>query len=469
MSAFSLTERQQLAMAVMASPRIEHMLLFGGSRSGKTFLAIRAIVLRAMRAPGSRHAVLRFRFNSCKASIVHDTFPKVMKTCFPQVEYDIDKTSWFAILPNGSEIWFGGLDDKERTEKILGQEFVTIYLVEISQISWQARGLVVTRLAQAVYEQTADGGQRLMRLRMFYDENPPDKAHWSYRFFIQKVDPETREPLPAHQADAIGAFQLNPKDNLANLPPTYLDTLKSLSSRLQRRFLEGLFKDTNPDALFPETALDKWRTLEELPDMLRVVVAIDPSGADDEDNAENDEIGIVAAGVGTDGVGYLLEDSTLKGGPGLWGKAAVALYDRRAGDLIVGEVNYGGAMVGFVIKTARPGVSFKKITASRGKVLRAEPLSALVEDGRIRLAGTFHKLEDELAGFTTRGYTGDKSPNRADAFVIAFAELFPGIVKPRQVDKAKVHRQGHPDDEEYAELRVHSHAHAAHADSWMNR
>ena len=89
-------------------------MLFGGSRSGKTFIAVRRVIARALKAPKSRHAMLRFRFNAIKASIVYDTFPKVMEVCFPGLSYTLNKTDWFATLPNGSEIWFGGLDDKEK-------------------------------------------------------------------------------------------------------------------------------------------------------------------------------------------------------------------------------------------------------------------------------------------------------------------------------------------------------------------
>ena len=84
---------------------------------------------------------MRFRFNHVVNSVVYDTFPKVMKLCFPGVEYKLDKQSWFVKFQNGAEIWFGGLDDKERTEKILGMEFASIYLNESSQISWQPVGI----------------------------------------------------------------------------------------------------------------------------------------------------------------------------------------------------------------------------------------------------------------------------------------------------------------------------------------
>lgn len=435
MSTFRLTARQELASAVMAGPAT-HIMLFGGSRSGKTFLTIRAICARALKAPKSRHAVLRFRFNAVKAAIIHDTFPKVMELCFPDVPYSLNKTDWFAELPNGSQVWFGGLDDKERTEKILGQEYATILLNECSQIPWASRNIAVTRLAQNCVQKIEGQSDRPLALKMYYDENPPDKGHWSYRFFVQKIDPESKEPLS--KPDDVAAFQINPRDNIDNLPSTYLETLQGLSARLQRRFLEGAFKEANPNALFAEEHLDRWRVLDgSLPDMQRLVIAVDPSGSGDTDNADNDAIGIAVAGLGVDGNGYLLEDLTVKAGPATWGKVATNAYDRHAADVIVGETNYGGAMVRQVIQTARPRTPFKAVTASRGKVVRAEPFSALVEEGKIRLVGHFPELEEELSGFTTNGYAGEASPNRADAFVWAMAELFPGMVAVKR-DRSQI-------------------------------
>lgn len=147
MTEFKLTDKQEAAQKVLSGPAT-HGMLFGGSRSGKTFLHVRNVALRALKAKSSRHAILRFRFNHIKTSIILDTFPKVMKLCFSGVEYQLNKTDWFATLPNGSEIWFGGLDDKERTEKILGQEYATLYLNECSQIPWGSVGIAITRLAQ---------------------------------------------------------------------------------------------------------------------------------------------------------------------------------------------------------------------------------------------------------------------------------------------------------------------------------
>jgi phage terminase large subunit-like protein len=425
-----LTAKQLAAQEVLAGDAT-HCMLFGGSRSGKTFLHVRNTAFRALKAPESRHAILRFRFNHIKASIVLDTFPKVMKLAFPGVEYELSKTDWFAKFQNGSEIWFAGLDDKERTEKILGQEYATLYFNECSQIPLLSVDTAITRLAQRA-ETVIQGRQGgLLKPRAYYDCNPPSKAHWTYKRFIQKIDPDTRQPMAKPQDYCY--FQINPEDNADNISDGYLDTLKSLSTRLQKRFLKGEFADATPNQLFREEDIDKWRVLDgKLPDFVRVVVGVDPSGSGDVDNADNDAIGITVGALGTDGNAYLLEDCTVKAGPATWGRVATSAYDRHQGDVVVGEVNYGGAMVQHTIQTARPRTPYKAVSASRGKAVRAEPISALYEQGKVRHVGDFRELEDELVAFSTVGYTGERSPNRADSWIWVLTELFPGIVNERK-------------------------------------
>ena len=419
---FHLTPKQREAGDLLAGSQ-RHTMLAGGSRSGKTFLLVLAVITRALRAPQSRHAILRFRFGHVKQSIVHDTFPKVMQTVFPQVKYELNKTDWFASFPGGSEIWFGGLDDKERTEKILGTEFATIYFNECSQIPYSSRSMALTRLAQLALDQD----KKPLPLRAYYDENPPDKGHWTYKLFKLHQDPETKRQLdPADYA----YMQLNPRDNTDNLNSDYLKTLEELPPRLRKRFLEGEFRDAAPNALFTDESFERWRVVDEtLPDMLVIVVAVDPSGADDADNQDNDAIGIIVAGLGIDGNVYILADLTCKAGPAIWGKVATDAFDREQADRIVAEDNFGGAMVRHVIHTARPRTPYRAVKASRGKTVRAEPVSALCEIGKVRMAGNFRELEDELCGFTTHGYMGENSPNRADAMIWAVADLLPELQK----------------------------------------
>lgn len=437
---FKLTQRQEEALNLFASNAM-YLLLYGGSRSTKTFTIIRTIVWRAITVANSRHAVLRFRFNHVKSSIIYDTFPKVMRLCFPDCPYHLDKSDWFVKFPNGSEIWFGGLDDKERTEKILGNEYATIFLNECSQISYNSFLILITRLAQVCnYERD---GIKQLRLKMFLDENPPSKGHWTHRLFIDKIEPISKSAVPNPEDYAY--MLMNPADNMENLPGSYLEALDRLPKRQRDRFFLGKFADDSENALWTNEIIERSRVsgVPENVRLIRVVVAVDPSGASDDQEEVSDDIGIGVAGLGSDGNAYILEDLTINAGPATWGKVATEAYRRHMADRIVGEKNFGGAMVEYVVKAADPTVCFKAVTASRGKVVRAEPVSALHETGKIKLVGNFPDLEDELCSFTTTGYIGQSSPNRADWFVWAITELFPGLTRqenkqaPKPIPKLK--------------------------------
>lgn len=177
--------------------------------------------------------------------------------------------------------------------------------------------------------------------------------------------------------------------------------------------------------------LDRAHYAGAIPDLKRVVVAIDPSGTRGDDSG--DSIGIVVAGVGVDGFGYVLADETVKASPAVWGGVAVAAYRKFKADRIIAERNFGGAMVEHVIRTCDPNIPYREVHASRGKIARAEPISSLYEQNRVRHVGNFTELEDQLALMTGNGYAGDGSPDRADALVWALAELMGQPVTPQAV------------------------------------
>ena len=424
----SLTEKQLEAVDVLSGDAT-HIRLMGGSRSGKTYVAVRCIVMRAQKAAKSRHGIFRFRYNAVMESIYLDTFPKVMTTEFPGITWRFNAKYSFVQFDNGSEIWFSGLDDKERVEKVLGKEFSTIYFNECSQIPYSSVLHALTRLAQLV-EQCIENISTELKLRVYYDLNPGLDTHWSYSVFTKKIEPIGKKPY--NNPDDYASIQMNPVDNAANIASNYLAALQDLPAHLKKRFYYGEYGDSNPNALFGFEVIEANRVINtRIPQIIRMVVPVDPSGAGDNDTTEHDAIGIVAVGLGIDGHVYLFEDCTVTAGPVVWGRIATDLYDRREADCIVGEVNFGGAMVNHVIQTARPRTPFKEVRASRGKVVRAEPFSALYNQGKVHHVGFFPELEEELQAFSTVGYTGLGSPNRADALFWGLAELFPAIVTPR--------------------------------------
>ena len=422
---YDLTADQLKANNMLASDAT-HCALGGGSRSGKTFLICRAITFRAAYAPGSRHLISRFRFNACKTAVGLDTLPKVFRLCFPHLppaEAMLDKTDWRFILPNESEIWITGLDDDIRVEKVLGHEYASLFFNECSQIPWKSVETTLTRLAQST--------EGRLRLKAYYDLNPPSKKHWSYRRFIEKVDPETGQGV-VNEFD-YSYMTMNPHGNAANLDPKYLEQLEQLGERARKRFLHGMFADDAEGALWTDELLAQNRMLgqegQKLPQWLRVVIAVDPSGTKGKEDERSDEVGIMVGALGTDGHGYLLEDLSGKYPPEVWGQIVADAYDRHQADRVVGEINYGGDMVRAVIQSKDPNIAYEEVRATRGKEVRAEPISALYEQKRIHHVGFFPELEDQMCAMLVSGYTGLRSPDRADANVWLWTALFPKMTK----------------------------------------
>lgn len=411
---FVLTQKQR-ELIKLTGGSATHILAEGGARSGKTFLFARNIALRAIRFPWSRHVILRLNSNACHQSVRLDTWAKVMALNWPEIRLDPHIQDGYDKFPNGSEVWFAGLDDKERVDKILGKEFGTIYYNEASQIPYASVLTAQTRLAQKI-----EG----MVNRFYYDWNPASTKHWVYRLFKEHVDPISRMPLP--DPENYVHMQLNPGDNIANIDAGFLIRLGSMPERYRKRFLEGIAITDLDGAMWTIDLIEARRVAaDNQTDYDRVVVAVDPSGAAGEEDERSDEIGIVVVGKRKDYC-HVLEDATFRGSPEQWGAMVVKMYNKHSADAVVGEANYGGDMVRATIHAVNPNIRYRKVIATRGKVVRAEPVSALFENNKMFIKGSMPKLEDELLNFTVSGYKGDRSPNRADAMVWAAYDLMLG-------------------------------------------
>ena len=214
-------------------------------------------------------------------------------------------------------------------------------------------------------------------------------------------------------------------ENAANLAPTFLAAIRARyeGTRLGRQELNAEMLEDVAGALWTREMLEKANEVAKLPDLMRVVVAVDPSGTRGASDG-GDSIGIVVAGIGSDGLGYVLADRTCKLSPDGWGRRAVDAYRDFKADRIIAERNFGGAMVEHVIRTIDRNIPYLEVTASRGKVARAEPIAALYEQGRVKHAHVMMELEDQMLAMTGSGYAGDGSPDRLDALVWALTELF---------------------------------------------
>ena len=417
---FTLTTKQDEAIDLLATAALDRVMLYGGSRSGKTFVSVFAIITRALMAPGSRHAIIRHRFSSVKTSVGMETIPAVLKAAYPGAKFSLNKTEWVFTFANGSEIWLLGLDESpERVEKVLGKEYATLYFNESSQLAWGSVETALTRLAQQCTK--SDG--RLLKLLSIFDCNPPGRAHWTYQHFKLSLDPTSKKPFA--YPETVGYLQMNPDDNKENLPPSYFRTLKGLSGAKRKRFLDGNFTEDAAGALWTAASIDNARSKKPAR-LTRIVVAVDPSGCSGPEDYRSDEIGIVVLGLDRDGVAHVLEDATMRGSPTEWGAKSTQLYRKWGADKLVAEKNYGGAMVKAVIEATDKSVPVSLVNASRGKHVRAEPIATFTDDGRLKFAGDFPELEDQLCGFLSSGYIGANSPDRADACIWAATELLGG-------------------------------------------
>lgn len=413
---FVKTPKQVAAVDLMGKNGT--VLLEGGARSGKTRIILRSQCIRRLRYPGTDGLAARLRLSHCRSSLWNQTLPAVLKDLGIQDRVQLVKTPDLCVTfphPEGdSRLFFDGLDDQERVDKILGREYADVFLNEISQVGFSAYETVVTRL----------NAKKGVPLRFWMDQNPGSIQHWAYKIFHNRKFPDGR-PVPK---DDFACLKMNPSDNAANLSEAFFANLNNLSISKRLRFRDGEY-GTEEGALWDR----QWFRYGQAPvTLLRVVVGVDPSGS-----AGGDEVGIIVAGIDEEGTIWILADYSLQGSPKEWRDEVISAYDTYQADAIVAEKNFGGEMVEAVITDmGRANVNVILVSASRGKAVRAEPISALYEknvppkghDGEWRAkvvhVKEFPALEDELC--TWKPMVDTESPNRLDALVWAATELLEG-------------------------------------------
>lgn len=224
-------------------------------------------------------------------------------------------------------------------------------------------------------------------------------------------------------------------DNASNLAPKFLRKIlkKYEGTRLGRQELNAEILGDIPNALWTLSMIDTYRVVDAPDDMARIGVAVDPAITNNEDSNEH---GIVAAGTSHDSEeAYVLADVSISGSPEDWARAAIACYDDLQADFIVVEVNQGGDMVSSTIRTIRANIPIKEVRATRGKHIRAEPISALYQQGKVHHVGAFPELETQMTMMTSAGYQGENSPDRLDALVWVITSLFPSMIREKKERK----------------------------------
>lgn len=259
-----------------------------------------------------------------------------------------------------------------------------------------------------------------------------DNLQFALRLGTRPQQVVTTTPRPIRQlkelmaSDTTVVTRASTYANRAYLAEGFFDAVikKYEGTRLGRQELDAEILEDNPDALWQRQVIEQAR-VPTPPPLARIVVAVDPPISS---SREADACGIVVAGLGQNGDGYVLADRTVQGvSPMAWASSAVRAFHAFKADRLVAEVNQGGEMVGTVIAQVDPTVPVKMVRASRGKVARAEPVSALYEQRRVHHAGAFPELEDQMCDFDPLIVAqGATSPDRVDALVWALTDLMLG-------------------------------------------
>lgn len=383
----------------------ELWLLEGGRGAGKT-------------EAGSRHFCTRMRQNpGWRGLIIAPTFGDAVEACIegPSGILSVDPGARFITRPGGSKvIWPNG-----------------------------SEALVLGTPTPREVERLRAAGNRHIFWWEEMAANPQLRRAWDIAFAglregarPEQIATTTPRPLPFFKELRKRPGTVTTHGTIFDNPKISQEVKDRLvrhyeGTRIGRQELYGELLEDVDGALWTSEMIEAAHVNcpRDLPEMERVVVAIDPAVTYGEDS---DDTGIIVAGKGRDGFGYVLADRTCHLSPDGWARRAVAAYEEFMADRIVGEVNNGGDLVELTIRTVSQTVPFRAVHASRAKVARAEPVSALYEQGRVFHVGSTRELDDQLTTWTP---DSDESPDRLDALVWAMAEL--GLAKVTKVRVVK--------------------------------
>ncbi len=443
---------QQEAYKLATSPDFKFHLFYGGGGSGKSFLILSIIILRALAAEKSRHGIFRLTRSSCDTTLFSKTLFEVFDVVLPgylqRSDVDVSLSDMAVTLHNGSLIMFDGLDEN-RLKKIDGNEYQTVWLNECNEFTYAHVSRLVGRMRGI--KRKADGKE--LRHKLFADCNPNSQADWEYKAFIQGINPADGDALPNHNRWV--SQKLRPLANLHNVGADYIDNMAaSMSAADRKRYIDGDWASSNPDAAFNEAmfvdhripkplisvgGMERERTAEETLVMLgqrgidleRVTVAVDPAVTAD---PKSDLSGVTVQGIARfnnqetgkiEQHAYVLADLSLRGTPDQVCEVVCDAYRQWGASRVVIEKNQGGLWLESTMRSHFPNVPLKFVTATAttgGKGSRAEPVSAQYERGMVHHVGTLHELETQMCDFGSSA-SRRKSPDRMDAVVWGITEL----------------------------------------------
>lgn len=340
-----------------------------------------------------------------ESGIIANSPPWFMPTFTASNSSGRPKVTW----PNGA---IATLYDAREPDQLRGPQHDFIWFDELAKY----------RYAQAVFDQAMFGLRLGERPRWMATTTPRNIAL-------------IKDLLAREGEGGVVVTRGTSDENMANLAPAYRRNVidKYRDTRLGRQELNAEILEDVVGALWSRRCLDQNRVAT-APELARVVIAVDPPASSGE---KANECGIVAVGASESGKAYVLDDMSAQGSPDEWARKVVAAFRLHKADCIVAEVNQGGEMVASVIRSVLPDAPVKQVRATRGKFVRAEPISALYEQDRVKHVGTFPGLEDQMVCFTAERAGNRKdgfSPDRVDALVWGLTELFPDVVDASEDD-----------------------------------
>jgi len=370
----------------------DESLLFGSARSGKTFIIIYAILIRAIKEPNTNHMIVRKYSNSLRRSIWSQTLPDVMRLAFSELykQCKINETLMTLTLPNNSKLMFVGCDNRASMDKILGTECSTLYCDELPELLPEQFGLLKSRLAEKSH----------LKTKLFTSCNPTGKNSWIYKYFVENNL----------------ALQMNVADNLENVSDTFVKQLKRLSEKQKTRFLYGEWLAEQEGALWSIDLIANTRKEIGSIEMDRIVIGVDPAVTSKQ---TSDLTGIIVCGKKDEDF-YVLEDCSDKYTPEQLASKIEVLWSKYEADAIVIETNNGGDYLLDNITKQNEYINVIGVNHRKSKIVRAESVSFLYEKNLCHHTSVFEELEDELVSYTIESKW---SPDRLDALVIALREL----------------------------------------------
>ena len=391
------------------NPTTRVTILTGGRGSGKSHVAPLAIAEQIRKPDKSTCLFSRYTMSAAEDSIIPEFNNRIQEIGYSEY-FRAVKNNIFC--SNGNKILFRGLKTSSgnQTAKLKSIEGLNIFVLDEGE-EWNDESSF----------DTIDGSIREKGVInwILIILNPCHVSHWIYqRFFKPNNIPDEFNGVK-NDIQFIHTTYLNNLDNLS------ADYIKMIEKTKKNNYLKyknlylGHWQKEKQGALWKQGLIDKYRQYV-IPDLKQIVVSVDPAASK---KIDSDDTGIVVLGKGRDGRGYILEEDSDKYTPNEWGNKVIELFVKWNANMIVAEKNQGGDMVKHVIKTANENAPVKLVHASKGKILRAEPISSLYEDGMFSHVGIFPKLEYEMTTYT--GDPGEESPNSLDAMVHGATYLFP--------------------------------------------